>query len=166
MTERLWAPWRMAYINSTRQKESKSGCIFCEKPRENRDPENYILYRSELVFVILNAYPYNNGHLMVVPYSHCGRITDLCDDELADLVLTTRTCIQVLDEAIHPDGYNIGINLGHAAGAGVADHLHVHVVPRWHGDTNFMTSIADVKVLPQSLKESYAALQPLFEKRK
>jgi len=156
----------MAYINSTRQDDSRSGCIFCEKPRENRDPENYILYRSGLTFVILNAYPYNNGHLMVVPYSHRGRITDLRDDELLDLILTTRTCVQVLDEAIRPDGYNIGINLGHAAGAGVADHLHVHVVPRWHGDTNFMTSIADVKVLPQSLRESYATLQPLFEKRK
>ncbi|MGQ9523624.1 MAG: HIT family protein [Armatimonadota bacterium] len=153
----------MAYINSAKEPKSTGECIFCSKPAQDRDPENFILYRSPLVFVILNAYPYNNGHLMVVPYSHCGRLSDLSDEELAELMLVTRLCVEVLDQAVHPDGYNIGVNLGMAAGAGIADHLHIHVVPRWNGDTNFMASIADVKVVPQSLPAAYESLRPFFD---
>lgn len=153
----------MAYINSTKTPKSTNECIFCSKPSEDRDPENFILHRSPLAFVILNAYPYNNGHLMVVPYSHRGSLSELRDEELAELMLLTRLCVEVLDEAVHPDGYNIGMNLGAAAGAGIADHLHIHIVPRWQGDTNFMASIADVKVVPQSLSATYESLRPVFE---
>jgi len=153
----------MAYINSAKEPKSTNECIFCSKPCEDRDTENFILYRSPLAFVILNAYPYNNGHLMVVPYSHRATLSDLRDEELAELMLLTRLCVEVLDEAVRPDGYNIGVNLGMAAGAGIADHLHVHVVPRWHGDTNFMASVADVKVVPQSLPATYKSLRPVFE---
>jgi len=159
MTQQLWAPWRMSYITSERHQ----GCIFCEKPAENRDAVNFILYRGSRAFVMMNAYPYNNGHLMVVPYSHAPNLHGLSDDDLAQMMLLTRMCTGVLDEALRPEGYNIGVNLGQVAGAGIADHVHIHVVPRWHGDTNFMAAVADVKVLPQSLAESYRSLRPYFD---
>jgi ATP adenylyltransferase len=159
MTERLWAPWRMAYITAGKHE----GCIFCDKPKEDRDAENLILYRSDAAFVMINAYPYNNGHLMVVPYTHCSDLLDLKEAELAEMMLLSRLCTRVLDQACHPEGYNLGINLGRVAGAGIADHVHIHIVPRWQGDTNFMTAVADTKVLPQSLKDTYHMLHPFFK---
>ncbi len=161
MSERLWAPWRSGYVSGTEPKDTR--CIFCVKPAEDRDAENYILWRGELVFVILNAYPYNNGHLMVVPYEHNGDLTAADPRALAEVMAVSRRCVAVLYECLRPAGYNLGMNLGAPAGAGVADHLHLHIVPRWTGDTNFMTVLADTRVLPQSLRDSYNTLKAGFE---
>ncbi len=159
--ERLWAPWRDAYVSTTSEKSG--GCIFCDKPREDRDAENYIVYRAERVFVILNAYPYNNGHLMVVPYAHIGDLEQVAPATLAEMMRVAQRCVHVLRATMRPDAFNVGMNIGRPAGAGIADHIHMHVVPRWTGDTNFMPVVADTRVLSQSLQSSYALLRQGFE---
>ncbi|MFA0748025.1 HIT family protein [Fervidibacter sp.] len=151
----LWAPWRLAYVTKA---DEQKGCIFCEKPKEQRDRENLIVARFERCFVILNAFPYNNGHLMVVPYRHVPSLLDLTDDELAELMKVTQIAERVLREALKPHGFNIGMNLGRCAGAGIEDHLHIHIVPRWNGDTNFMPVIGETKVLPELLSQTYEKL--------
>jgi len=153
--KRIWAPWRMEYIKGDKPKE----CIFCQKPKENSDSKNYILFRGELNFVILNSYPYNPGHLMIVSYKHAASLEELNDRELFEHFDLVRKSTRALREASGPDGFNIGINLGSVAGAGVKDHVHTHVVPRWHGDTNFMTVIADTRVIPEALASNYAQLK-------
>jgi ATP adenylyltransferase len=139
------------------------GCIFCNKSGENRDRENFILKRGELAFVMLNGFPYNNGHLMVAPYRHIGDISELTHDEMCEIMALTQECCAILKRAFNPDGYNIGMNLGLTAGAGIADHVHMHIVPRWNGDTNFMPVVADVKVLPDSLENTYDKLMAVVE---
>jgi ATP adenylyltransferase len=158
--DRLWAPWRMEYIGKV---DDGGECIFCAKPQEGDDGKNHILHRADLAFVILNAFPYSNGHLMVAPYRHTGDLLDLTDDELAAMMQETRLCTRVLTAAMSPQGFNVGINIGRVAGAGIADHLHVHIVPRWSGDTNFMPVIGETKVLPQALSESYRVLHKALE---
>jgi ATP adenylyltransferase len=154
--EHLWAPWRMTYIN----KDAKPAeCIFCDKLAEQRDAENLILYRGGRCFVIMNLFPYNNGHLMVAPYAHLPSIEELDRRTLADLMSTAQQCLAALHTAMHPDGFNMGINQGHVAGAGIADHVHLHVVPRWNGDTNFMPVLADTKVMPDFLQNTYRQLK-------
>jgi ATP adenylyltransferase len=159
MPRTLWAPWRMAYIGGSRS----DGCLFCEKAREEADRANLILRRGPLTYVVMNLYPYNNGHLMIVPYRHCAELGQLSPEESLEIMQTTQCCIQVLQEAFHAEGFNIGCNLGKAAGAGIADHVHLHVVPRWVGDTNFMPVLADIKVMPDHLEASYDRLAPLFQ---
>ena len=156
--EHLWAPWRMAYIGGAKQDQ---GCIFCVKPKEDpaRDEENLLLLRSERCFVLMNLYPYNNGHLMVAPYAHLPGIQELDADTLTDLMTTTQRCLAALSAALHPHGYNMGINQGVVAGAGIADHVHFHIVPRWNGDTNFMPVLADVKVMPDYLRNTYRQIK-------
>jgi ATP adenylyltransferase len=154
--ERLWAPWRMEYINSAR--EGEGGCIFCELPAEGDDEKNYILTRGEKAFVILNKFPYNSGHLMIAPFRHVGEVEQLEDEEALDLDHLLQKSLKALKEAMSPDGFNIGMNLGRVAGAGVPDHVHWHVVPRWSGDTNFMPVVGETKVLPELLHESYRRL--------
>jgi ATP adenylyltransferase len=153
--EKLWAPWRMAYI----EVPATTGCIFCEKPALDQDEAQWILHRGERAFVILNAFPYNNGHLMVAPFRHTADLETLSLEEQSDMFELTRLCVSVLRTAYRPDGYNIGMNLGKVAGAGIADHLHMHIVPRWSGDTNFMPVVADTKVLPDSLNNTYVKLR-------
>jgi ATP adenylyltransferase len=153
--ERLWAPWRMAYIGVP----SPDGCIFCDKPREENDAGNWIVCRGRLAFVILNAFPYNNGHLMVAPFRHTADIEALTPAEQAEIFRLTQLCVSLLRQAYRPEGFNIGMNLGKVAGAGVADHLHMHIVPRWNGDTNFMPVIADTRVLPDSLDNTLRKLR-------
>ena len=160
MAERLWAPWRDAYVSAAA--EPAGGCIFCDKPREERDADNYILLRVERVFVILNAYPYNNGHMMVVPYTHVGDLTEIEPSTLAEMMAVSQRCVRVLRARLRPDGCNLGMNLGRPAGAGVADHIHLHIVPRWTGDTNFMPVLAGTRVLSQALESSYEALRAGF----
>ena len=155
----LWTPWRMEYILSN---DKSGGCIFCEKPGEDRDRENLILHRGKGVFVIMNRYPYNNGHLMVAPYTHTGDMEGLSESEMSELFSEVRRSVGILRKVMNPDGFNIGMNLGKAAGAGIEDHLHVHVVPRWNGDTNFMPVLADVKVMPEYLDDTYMKLKPLY----
>lgn len=152
---RLWAPWRIGYITG----EKVGGCIFCEKPAEHDDRANYILARGRRCFVILNLYPYNNGHLMVVPYVHVASIEELPADTLAEMMALSQRALSVLRATMRPTGFNIGINQGTPAGAGVADHVHLHVVPRWVGDTNFMSVLADTHVMPQSLESCYDLLR-------
>ncbi|HUE75505.1 MAG TPA: HIT domain-containing protein [Chloroflexota bacterium] len=134
------------------------GCIFCEKPHEDRDRENYILARGIESFVLLNAYPYGNGHLMVVPYAHLATLEDLPTSTLTELMELTRTSIASLRRVMAPDGFNVGMNIGHAAGAGIADHVHLHVVPRWNGDTNFMPVLAETRLIPEMLTSTYDKL--------
>jgi ATP adenylyltransferase len=159
--ERLWAPWRMEYIGSAVGGEAPE-CIFCELPTKGDDESVYILARRGKAFVVLNAYPYNSGHLMVAPFRHVGKVRELGDDEVLDMHRLLQRSLEALGEAMSPDGYNIGMNLGRVAGAGIPDHVHWHVVPRWSGDTNFMPVVGDTKVLPELLRESYRKLRPAF----
>ena len=156
----LWAPWRMTYV--VRAHERK-GCLFCELREEGRDEENKVIYRGRTCYVVLNIYPYNTGHVMVAPYRHVADPTGLTDEELLDLWRTVNLAIRAIRAAYKPHGFNIGINLGRVAGAGVEEHLHVHVVPRWTGDTNFMPVIADTKVISQHIDEMYRVLREAFE---
>ena len=158
--EHLWAPWRLEYITSDNKEE---GCIFCVKSREDKDKENLILERGEKAFIIMNAFPYNNGHLMVAPYQHTGELLDLDDEEMLSMMNLVKLSKEILDRALRTDGYNVGINLGRSAGAGIADHIHVHIVPRWSGDTNFMPVLADVRVMPEALESTYARLKDALE---
>ena len=155
--ERLWAPWRHAYVTSASGGDNND-CIFCQSRDE------LILFRGRVSFVILNLYPYNNGHVMVVPNRHAPNLATLSAEEQAELMKLTRHAEIALTEAYAPHGINIGINLGKPAGAGVLDHLHVHLVPRWNGDTNFMTVVGNVRVLPEDLSESAKKLRPIFER--
>lgn len=154
--ERLWAPWRMRYIESADKVE---GCIFCRFPAEQDDEKNLILLRGEHTFLILNAFPYSNGHLMVTPYQHTASLDDLSDGEMLEMMTFARRAVNLLKTAFRPDGFNIGVNMGRVAGAGIADHVHIHVVPRWNGDTNFMPVLGDVRVIPESLEGVYVRLK-------
>lgn len=156
--QQLWAPWRIKYI----QMEKTQGCFLCEKPKENDDAKNYILYRGKQSFVLMNSFPYNAGHLMVAPYRHLANLEDLTDEERNELFASVSRSVVVLKQVFKPEAFNIGINIGKVAGAGVADHIHVHIVPRWNGDTNFMPVMADVKVINEALAETYAKLKDKF----
>ena len=158
--DHLWAPWRMAYIGA--DDDQAKGCIFCVKPQENRDEENLLLYRGERCFVLMYLFPYNNGHLMIAPYAHVPDIEHLDAETLTELMLTAQKSLAALRGAMHPDGFNMGINQGTGAGAGIADHVHFHIVPRWNGDTNFMPVLADTKVMPDYLEHTYQQLKPYF----
>ena len=154
--KRLWAPWRLQYIEQTPHEE---GCIFCVKPQQARDDENYLLHRGPHCFIMLNAFPYNNGHLLIAPYRHLPDLAELNDDEQLDLLALTNLGMKTLREVYHPQGFNVGINVGQVAGAGIADHIHLHIVPRWSGDTNFMPVLGETRVVPQALSESYERLK-------
>jgi len=156
----LWAPWRMGYI---RENDGKKGCFLCRAIKSREDKKNFVLYRSKSAFVILNTFPYNNGHLMVVPNRHTASIEKIKEEEERELFFLLKASVRILKKVIAPHGFNIGINLGEVAGAGVAGHLHFHIVPRWKGDTNFMPVISSSKVISQSLKELYDLLYPEFE---
>jgi ATP adenylyltransferase len=148
--ERLWAPWRGEYVKGLRGDEEDVGCLFCELQKQD-DEEALILARSEHSYAVLNRYPYNSGHLMVAPLRHVGELEDVKDDEDLDMQRLLQRCIRALKEAMKPDGFNLGMNLGRVAGAGVPEHLHWHPVPRWNGDTNFTPTIGETKVMPEEL---------------
>jgi len=154
----IWAPWRMQYI----LKEKAKGCLLCQEPKENNDVANYILYRGEQNFVIMNSYPYNPGHLMVAPYRHVASLEELADEERHEHFAIVSRSVQVLREVFNPGGFNLGMNIGKVAGAGIEDHIHTHIVPRWTGDTNFMPVISDVRVVPEALAETYQKLKEKF----
>ena len=158
--EKLWAPWRMAYIEIA---DRSDGCVFCVKPAQERDREELILHRGATCFVIMNLFPYNNGHVMIVPYRHTADLPGLSLEEQAEMMALTGHCVQALAGAFRPEGFNIGMNLGRTAGAGIAEHLHMHVVPRWNGDTNFMPVLADTRVLPDALYAGYDKLHAAFQ---
>lgn len=157
--QRLWAPWRLDYIKGPKPDE----CIFCTEPAGGDDAGAYIVHRGESCYVMLNKFPYNNGHLMVSPYAHVHSIEQLDEAALTELMRLTRRSLTALRDAYDPEGFNMGINQGKVAGAGMEEHVHLHVVPRWGADTNFMPVIGSTRVLPQSLDDSYALLRELFE---
>lgn len=168
--ERLWSPWRLAYVTGA---STPSSCVFCDAaagrpagltPEGAPDAalDDLVLVRGPLAFVILNLYPYNNGHLMVVPNRHIPSLAAATDDELTDIIRFTRDAELALHEAYRPQGINVGINLGRAAGAGIVDHVHVHLVPRWTGDTNFMSVVGETRVLPESMDQTVGRLRPIF----
>jgi ATP adenylyltransferase len=160
--EKLWAPWRMEYILDSR--DSGDECIFCDLPRQKNDKQNFIVFRSEHSFVMLNKFPYNNGHIMVIPYKHESDYTALDEEILADMQKLIQKSLIALKNCMEPHGYNVGLNLGRTAGAGIDAHLHYHVVPRWNGDTNFMPVLGDTKVVSESLDKSWLKLSHEFEK--
>lgn len=153
--DRLWAPWRMAYI---KEAKAEPGCIFCRAVSETEDSKRYVVYRGEKAFIIMNLYPYNNGHVMVTPFRHVGSIEQMEDEELLEVMKLVRLSVKVISKVMKPDGFNIGVNIGRFAGAGIEDHVHFHVVPRWKGDTNFMTVVSDTRVLPETLEQTYRRL--------
>ena len=155
--QRLWTPWRLAYV--TEASTPSAGCIFCDALESD---EPLVVYRTSKSFIILNKYPYNNGHLMVVPNRHVGRLGDLDTDEVMELGRLAQSSERVLTEVYHPHGFNMGINLGRPAGAGVLDHLHLHVVPRWNGDTNFISVVGETRVLPEELPATAQRLRAAF----
>ena len=156
--EQMWAPWRIKYI----QMEKPAGCILCDKPKENDDVSNYILYRGKKNFIMMNSYPYNPGHLMIAPYRHIAEPEELTDEERDEHFKIVSRSVKLLKQVFNPAGFNIGINLGRVAGAGIEDHMHTHIVPRWQGDTNFMPVISGVRVIPEALAETYEKLKGRF----
>jgi len=158
---RLWTPWRRAFIESATA-DGPTACFLCAAPGARDDPANLILARAERTYVIMNKYPYNSGHLLIAPYAHTGDLPTLEAPSAHELMTLTQRCVGVLQQVYAPQGFNIGMNLGTPAGAGVPDHLHLHVVPRWSGDTNFMPIVAGTKVLPETLDQTYARLAPRF----
>lgn len=155
----LWAPWRMEYI----KQDKPQGCIFCTLPAEDRDRDNLVLGRSEHAFAMLNRFPYNSGHLMVIPRRHVADLGALPEAEFEDLQRLLRAAAAVLGEVYRPEGMNVGMNLGRIAGAGIAEHLHWHLVPRWGGDTNFMPVVAETKVMVEHLDQAWERLRPRFD---
>jgi ATP adenylyltransferase len=161
--ERLWAPWRLAYVTGAIV-DKPDNCLFCSAAEHSNREDDLVLVRTPLSYVILNRYPYNNGHLMVVPNRHVPTLASMTPDELADVMALTRHAEIALAEAYTPQGINVGINLGRPAGAGIVDHLHVHLVPRWTGDSSFMSVIGNTRVLPEELPQTAARLRPIFER--
>ncbi|MFA5337008.1 MAG: HIT domain-containing protein [Candidatus Omnitrophota bacterium] len=159
---KLWAPWRITYVSNTRVK----GCIFCRAFKEKKDKKNLVVLRSRHSFAILNAFPYNNGHVMVVSNRHVSSIENFKDEEILDMNKVLVTITFALKAVLKPAGFNVGINLGKVAGAGIDKHMHIHIVPRWLGDTNFMPVLSDTKIISQSLSELYAKLIKHTAKKK
>ena len=158
---RIWAPWRLAYVKDA-SKDIEEECIFCAKPAAGDDEANLIVHRGEHCFVILNKFPYTNGHLMVAPYEHVAAIQKLDADTIAELMSLAQRGMNALETGYSPHGYNVGFNQGRVAGAGVEHHIHMHVVPRWGGDTNFMPVLGDTRVMTQTLEDSYETVRKEF----
>ena len=157
--DHLWSPWRYRYVQGAR---GSSECIFCVEAAEDRDDENFIVYRARLNFVILNLFPYTSGHLMIAPYEHVATLEATADETLVEMMTLAKESQRQLGAIYHPHGFNIGMNIGEMAGAGIAGHIHMHVVPRWAGDANFMTTVGETRVLPEELPETYRKLKAAF----
>lgn len=157
--QHLWAPWRSKYIHGPRD---KSRCVFCDAAVAEDLQASWVLHRGDFTFVLLNAYPYTSGHLMIAPYAHVSRLNQATEAAAAEMMALTRRAEAILQEEYRPDGLNLGMNLGQAAGAGIEEHIHMHVLPRWNGDANFITSVGDTRVLPESLDETYRRLAGKF----
>jgi ATP adenylyltransferase len=157
--DHLWSPWRYKYIASAGREE---GCVFCRIEREHNDTDNYVIHRGRLNFAVLNLFPYTSGHLMVVPYEHKASLAASSEATTTEMIELAKRAQLALEAEYHPDGFNIGMNLGRSAGAGVADHLHLHVVPRWSGDANFVSVVGETRVLPEDLATTYEKLKKHF----
>jgi ATP adenylyltransferase len=152
----LWSPWRMTYIEKNKSGEA---CVFCEAYKEVDGPDNLIVFRGPRTFIILNRFPYTSGHVMVVPYQHSPNLEELDEQTRSEMIEMANRCTLVLTRVYQPQGFNLGINLGEAAGAGITDHIHLHIVPRWTGDTNFMSSLGQTRVLPEMLEDTYERIK-------
>lgn len=159
--EQLWAPWRMQFIQELRSRVG--GCLFCELPGEGDDRERLILHRSRGAYVLMNRFPYNNGHLMVIPYRHTGKLSELSGEERAEIMELASHAVDVLGQALEAEGFNCGFNIGKPAGAGIVDHVHLHVVPRWTGDSNFLPILGNTRSMPEYLADTYDRLKPGFD---
>jgi len=157
----LWAPWRMKYILSEEREED---CIFCPGDDRGKDEERLVLYVGPKTLAMMNRFPYNNGHLLVAPRQHAPSLDHLSDEETLDLLNVVRSSIDILKKVMNPEGFNVGLNLGRVAGAGMEEHMHFHIVPRWNGDTNYMTIFGEVRVIPEHIRETYKKLRPDFDK--
>ncbi len=155
----LWAPWRMEYILS----EGEEGCFICDLAVVEPSEENLLLFRNEHAMVLMNRYPYNNGHILIAPVAHTSDLSELTGPEYSETMELFRFSLKALDNQLQPEGFNAGLNLGKTGGAGLEEHVHFHIVPRWHGDTNFMPVIADLRVIPEAIRETYGYLRPLFD---
>lgn len=158
----LWAPWRATYVSN---KNDLSRCIFCEAATSGDEETNLVVHRGRLSFVILNRFPYASGHVMIAPFAHVARLGQTDEETAAEIMQLSRFAERVLEQTYRPDGLNLGMNLGEAAGAGIQQHIHMHVLPRWRGDANFMTSVADTRVVPEDLRDTYAKLKRAFSSR-
>jgi ATP adenylyltransferase len=158
----LWSPWRYQYVQKTHR---TSGCIFCEKAASQNDEENFLVFRGLHNFILLNLYPYTTGHLMIVPYEHVDSLEGGTPDALAEMMLLAQASQKHLREIYHAPGYNLGMNLGESAGAGIAEHIHLHVLPRWSGDTSFITTVAETRVLPEDLPVTWRKLKEAFQNK-
>jgi ATP adenylyltransferase len=157
--DHMWSPWRYRYVSTASPQDA---CIFCSKSAAGRDEDNHIVYRGEWNFVILNLYPYTNGHLMVAPYEHVSSIEDAAEQTAVEMMQLVRSAARHLRAVYHPQGLNLGMNIGECAGAGIAGHIHMHVLPRWLGDANFMTVVGETRVMPEDLPETYRKLKEAF----
>jgi ATP adenylyltransferase len=164
MFHRLWSPWRLKYVAGASGSHDRESCIFCDAAGPSPDPARaeLVVARGTLGYVILNLYPYNNGHLMVAPNRHVASLATATDEELTEMIRLTRTAEMALTEAYTPQGINVGINLGRPAGAGIIDHVHIHLVPRWNGDTSFISVVGETRVLPETIPDTAARLKPIF----
>lgn len=156
----LWTPWRSTYMT---EKKDKSRCLFCDAATGQDDEANLIVYRSGLAFVMLNRYPYTSGHIMIAPYKHIARLNEAGVAVAEEMIRIGQRAEEILEDIYHPDGLNLGMNLGRAAGAGIEQHIHMHVLPRWNGDANFMTSVGNTRVIPEALEDTYAKLKRGFQ---
>ncbi|MDO9543334.1 MAG: HIT domain-containing protein [Kiritimatiellia bacterium] len=153
--KRIWAPWRMEYILNYRQ----AGCFLCDICQDDKDEQSLVLKRGKSSFLLLNKYPYNNGHLLIAPYRHIDSLESMAEPEMTEMMQMASSACKILRASMHPDGFNLGLNIGAAAGAGLKDHIHLHIVPRWEGDTNFMPVLGEVKIIPQPLDELWRKLR-------
>jgi ATP adenylyltransferase len=163
--KKLYSPWRSAYIQTFSEKNKSKGCLFCSMTKQTSDAENLVVWRGNFCFVVLNKYPYNSGHLMIVPYKHTSRFDKLTKEEHVEISTATAKCISALEHISKPHGFNFGANLGRVAGAGIDKHIHFHIVPRWNGDTNFMPVIAGTKVISEDLKKTWRSLKKELERK-
>ncbi|HBG59531.1 MAG TPA: HIT domain-containing protein [Anaerolineaceae bacterium] len=159
--DHIYSPWRKEYFD---RDKNNPACVFCEAAKQPDSPENLIIFRGKLAFVILNRYPYTSGHLMVVPFQHSSALSELTDDTMLEMMQLTQKAVSVLGQEYQPQGFNIGMNLGAVAGAGITEHLHMHVVPRWQGDANFVSVIGQTRVLPETLEETYYRMRQAWKK--
>ncbi|MBL8063411.1 MAG: HIT domain-containing protein [Anaerolineales bacterium] len=158
----LWSPWRMTYIENNKK---ESGCVFCNAQAREDNAENLIAFRGNHAYVILNRFPYTSGHLMVIPFVHISNLEELNAETRAEMMELTSRCTTILRETYRTQSFNVGVNIGEAAGAGVLGHVHIHIVPRWAGDTNFMSSVGETRVLPEALEDTYTRIKAAFEQR-